>query len=82
MSYISDNEWKEIAKDNIDKHLGDVVDELDPQATEMEMEAQRVAVQEQAYVLAHNVMIKEGCPEETAARIARQLSKEYGTWPV
>jgi hypothetical protein len=81
MSYISDDEWKEIAKDNIDKHLGDVVEELDPQASEEEIEAQRIAVQEQAYVLAHDAMMKEGCSPETASRIARQISKEYGTWP-
>lgn len=73
-----DADWEEIAKEGIDNHLGDVVEDLDPEATEEEREAHRVKVQEEAYVLALEAMTKEGCIQETAARIARRLSKEYG----
>ncbi len=72
------NEWEEIAKENIDLHLGDVVEELDPEANEEERLAQRDHVQENAYVLAYDAMIEAGAIPETAARIARRLSKEYG----
>lgn len=76
---LTEQEWEEIAKENIDLHLADVVEEeLDPEATEEDRAAHKVRVQEEAYVLAHDAMISKGCGEATASRIAKSVSLEYG----
>lgn len=76
--HLTKHEMEEIAKEAIDRHLGDVVDDLEPDASEEEREAQLVRVQEEAYVLAHDALTSVGVPNDQASSLAKAVSKEYG----
>lgn len=64
-------EWREIARGNIERHIGDVAAEYETE------EAAADAIYDEAYTLAIDSLIDAGCPSDLAMSVAKEVAQCY-----
>jgi hypothetical protein len=57
-------EWREIARGNIERHLGDC-------------EASEDSIYDEAYTLAFDALVDAGCPERKARELASEAAQPF-----
>lgn len=63
---MTDEQWLEIARGHVERHLGDVVDSEDPDS-----------IYEEALILAHDALLDGGCENPKAMELATTIALSF-----